>query len=395
MNENGNTTEHRGNAPLEKGFATIITPFQDFIKDQTTASVILIVCTVLAMVLANSPLAQWYESILHIKAGFVFSDWALQKSLQHWINDGLMAIFFFVLGLEIKREIFAGELEDPQQSLPVIMAAAGGMLFPALIYYLFNQTSPESLGWGIPMATDTAFAVGILALLGRRIPVAVFVFLTALAIIDDLGSILVIALFYTENINMPYLFAAVILLAFLLLSNLLGIRSPALYFLVGGLVWLAMLQSGVHATIAGILVAFTIPGHPERDQSWFLNRTRGLVHELETIKKNKQKSGPILAEQDQHEVVEQVERAATKTTTPLQRWEKGLGHPVALFVLPVFALANAGVPIDMTALPSALINGITAGIVFGLVFGKIFGIAFMFWLTLRLGWGRLPAGMSM
>jgi NhaA family Na+:H+ antiporter len=381
--------------PLEKGFTKLVTPFQRFIRDQKTASAILITCTIIALLIANSPLAHWYNMLVETNTGFVFGEWSLQKSLRHWVNDGLMAIFFFILGLEIKREILVGELKDPQRSIPVIAAAAGGMLFPALIYFSLNYSSSAVHGWGIPMATDTAFAVGVLALLGSQVPISITVFLTALAIIDDIGTILVIALFYTDTISLLHLSIAAILLLLLVLCNALGVRRPSIYFLVGGLIWLAMLKSGVHATIAGILVAFTIPARPKVGQNLFLQQTRQLVDEFESIENSKQTDEPILAEQDKHLVLEQVEDTAAKASTPLQRWERALEYPVALFVLPVFALVNAGIPVDTATLPVLLTDPITLGIVFGLTLGKSIGIPLLCWITLRVGWGRLPDGMLM
>jgi NhaA family Na+:H+ antiporter len=394
-NDNDNKTDSPVRRSLERGFANIISPFQSFVRDQATASMILIVCTAVALVLANSPLAHWYESLVDTHTGVVFGDWSWEKSLRHWINDGLMSIFFFVLGLEIKREILAGDLKDRERSIPVMAAALGGMLLPAAIYYAFNAGSPGVHGWGIPMATDTAFAVGILALLGKRIPSALTVFLTALAIIDDLGAIMVIAVFYTENISVPHLELAGLLLAVLIVCNAVGIRHPSVYFLVGGLVWLAMLGSGVHATVAGILVAFTTPARPQHGKRWFLRRTRELANELEAIEENARRANSILAEPDQHKVVERVEETAARTTTPLQRWERALTHPVSLFVLPIFALANAGVAIGVDTLPALFDDPVIVGIVLGLLLGKSVGITFACWLALRLGLGRLPGDMQM
>ncbi|MGD8801978.1 MAG: Na+/H+ antiporter NhaA, partial [Gammaproteobacteria bacterium] len=208
---------------LEQGAERVVTPFQEFIRDQTTGSILLLACTVAALIIANSPLAHDYEALIETQAGFVLGEWSLKMSLRHWVNDGLMSLFFFVLGLEIKREILVGELNDPQQSFPVIAAAVGGMLVPAGIYYALNADTANIHGWGIPMATDTAFAVGVLALLGSRIPVALITFLTALAIIDDLGAILVIAIFYTESINLHWLVLAGLFLIILVACNILGV----------------------------------------------------------------------------------------------------------------------------------------------------------------------------
>lgn len=379
--------------PLAASFERVMTPFQEFIRYQTTGSILLIVCTVIALLIANSPLAHNYENFLEMQTGFVFGEWSLKMSVHHWINDGLMSLFFFVLGLEIKREILVGELKDPQQSLPVIAAALGGMLAPAAIYYVFNADSASVHGWGIPMATDTAFAVGILALLGRRIPLALITFLTALAIIDDLGAILVIAVFYTESINLLFLSLAGLFIMVLAGLNLSGFRRPAIYIIGGGIVWLAMLGSGVHATVAGILVAMTIPARPKRGSRWFVLHARNLINKFEDIEKNS--TSPILGEAEQHKVVENVQSMAEKASTPLRRWEHALEHPVALFVLPVFALANAGIPVDFSSLPTLLSEPLSLGIILGLVVGKTIGISLLAWLALRLKLGRLSQGLNM
>lgn len=379
--------------PLEAGVERVLTPFNDFIRDQTTGSVLLIIATLMALIIANSSFAQAYESFLVMHAGFVLGDWTLKMSVQHWINDGLMSLFFFVLGLEIKREILVGELRNPQQSFPVIAAALGGMLIPAGIFYLLNANTASVHGWGIPMATDTAFAVGILSLLGRRIPVALITFLTALAIIDDLGAILVIAVFYTSTINLVFLSLACALLVMLIVCNLFGCRRPAIYITIGALVWLAMLASGVHASVAGILVAMTVPARPKRGPVWFVSSARKLITQFENIEKESVQ--PILAEKEQHKLVERVQESAKKATTPLRRWEHALDHPVALFVMPVFALANAGIPINSNVLSAVWSDSLSLGIVLGLVAGKAIGISLFAWLALQLTPGRLLQGVTM
>lgn len=390
MNDNDNNIYP---GAMEAHFERVINPFQDFIRYQTTGSILLIFCTIIALIIANSAFAHDYEQLIDMKMGFVFGDWSFKMSLRHWINDGLMALFFFVLGLEIKREVLVGELKDPKQSLPVIAAALGGMLVPAAIFYALNADSVTAHGWGIPMATDTAFAVGILALLGRRIPLALITFLTALAIIDDLGAILVIAVFYTDAINLPVLSLSGLTLAFLVACNAFGVRHPSIYIIGGGIVWLAMLGSGVHATVAGILVAMTIPARPKRGPDWFVRRTRKLINEFENIEK--ESVLPILGEEQQHEVVERVQQTAEKASTPLRRWEHALEHPVALFVLPVFALANAGIPINVSALSTLWTDSLSLGIILGLVAGKATGISLLTWIALRLKLGSLSQGLSM
>ncbi|MBT8123689.1 MAG: Na+/H+ antiporter NhaA, partial [Gammaproteobacteria bacterium] len=250
--------------PLEESIERVINPFQNFIYNQTTGSFLLLFCTILALCIANSQFADDYETLIKTPVGIIFDEWSFKMSLRHWVNDGLMALFFFMLGLEIKREILVGELKKPQQFFPIVAAAIGGMLVPAAIFFAFNAGSMNAHGWGIPMATDAAFAVGVLVFLGRRIPAALIVFLTALAIIDDMGAILIIAFFYSETINTFYLSIAAMLLLFLAGCNIFGFRHPVVYFLGGGMIWLTMLNSGIHATVAGILVAITVPARPIR-----------------------------------------------------------------------------------------------------------------------------------
>jgi NhaA family Na+:H+ antiporter len=379
--------------PLEKKLEKIIPPFQRFTHDQATGSVLLIICTVAALLIANSTFRDGYESLLLTGTGLVFGQWSLAMSLHQWINEGLMSLFFFVLGLEIKRELLVGELKSLRQSIPMLAAALGGMLMPALIFTTFTAGTPQLHGWGIPMATDTAFAVGVLALLHRHVPAGLTAFLTALAIIDDLGAILVIAVFYTASINVPFLGSAALLLLLLVLLNVAGVRRPGVYFLIGGLVWLAMLGSGVHATVAGILVAMTVPARPKRGPGWFVRHAHRLASEFDMMERQSDK--PLLGEEEQHRVAESLRATAEKATTPLRRWERYLERPVVLVVLPVFALTNAGIPVNLQALAAMASNPLTPGIVLGLLLGKVFGITFMTWLSLWLGLGQLSRGVSM
>ena len=284
--------------PLERRFENALSPFQAFINDQRVGSLLLLLCTLIALVLGNSQYQGAYQAFVETRAGLYFGDYVLEMSLRHWVNDGLLALFFFVLGLEIKREILVGELRDPQRSLPVIAAALGGMLMPALIYLGFNLQTATLHGWGIPMATDTAFAVGVLALLGQRIPAALFTFLAALAIIDDLGAILVIALFYSDTLRWDLLGLAGLLLAGLAACNMAGIRRPVVYLAGGFFVWLAMLQSGIHATVAGVAVAATVPARPKRAAHWFIRRARRLIDRFEQAEETP--GQPALRHREQH-----------------------------------------------------------------------------------------------
>lgn len=377
---------------LEKGFERLVTPFQEFVRAQTTSSVSLIVCAVAAIVLANSPLAGAPQAFFDTRLGIYIGGHVLEKSLHHWINEALMALFFFTLGLEIKREILVGEIKDPKRSALIVVSAVGGMFVPAAIYYLFNAGSLAARGWGIPMATDTAFAVGIMAFLGKRIPSAVMTFLVALAIVDDIGAVLVIALFYTNQIATNYLLYACGTLGSLIFLNYLGVRTPFPYFVLGALVWFFVLHSGVHSTIAGILVAFAIPARPRYSPSRLLSRLEQLTTRL---RQKQQENTQILADKEQHAVVQNIRDTARMALTPLQRWENALERPVALFVIPIFALANMGISMTLGTVIEALTDPVCLGIVLGLVVGKITGIFGFCWAGMKLGLGNLPDGMSL
>lgn len=382
--------EGRRYAPWERAFKRVVSPFDEFIHAQSSSGLLLALTTVVALVLANSPLREWYQHAVHTPVGIGVGDYTLEKSALHWINDLLMALFFFLAGLEIKREVLVGELASPRRALLPILAAAGGMVFPALIYALFN--SGETLqGWGIPMATDIAFVVGVLVLLGDRVPRSLMAFMVALAIVDDLGAVLVIALFYTEGLSLAALVAAGLLLGVLVLLNLGGIRRPLPYFLIGGLVWFAVLKSGVHATVAGVLVAFTIPARPKYDAPAFSEAMRGVLDRFDA---QHDPARGLLANPQQYGLLQTMESGIHGVETPLQRLEHGFHVPVGMLVMPVFALANAGVPISFATLGETLVHPVTLGVGAGLVAGKLIGITGVAWLATRLGAAQLPTGLD-
>ncbi len=237
----------------------ILSPFQEFIQQEASGGILLIIATIIALIWANSPWAETYIHLWETKVTVSFGTFGISKDLLHWINDGLMAVFFFVVGLEIEREVLVGELSSPRQAILPIIAAIGGMVVPAGFFLLFNAGGSAQSGWGIPMATDIAFALGVLSLLGKRVPISLKIFLTAVAIVDDLGAVLAIALFYTSELAWLSLLFAGVFLAILTVMNRLGFRSPLVYALLGLGLWVAFLKSGVHATIAGVLLAMTIP----------------------------------------------------------------------------------------------------------------------------------------
>lgn len=312
-------------------------------------------------------------------------------SLHHWVNDALMAIFFFVVGMELKREILVGELSDIRQaSLPVI-AAIGGMLVPALIYVAFNPSGDEARGWGVPMATDIAFAVGALVLLAKRVPKSLVTFLIALAIADDLGAVLVIAIFYTEQIVTHWLIISAILVALLFMLNFSGIRSAYPYFIIAVVLWYAMMQSGVHATLAGVLGAFTVPARSKYDPALFISRVKEQIANFASHQKT---GSSLMTNQKLYSTVETIEDSVIGVQSPLQRLEQLWHIPVAFFIIPIFALFNAGIAIKLDSLGDTFSHPVMLGVMLGLVCGKFIGISGACWLALKLNIGRLPTGAS-
>jgi len=378
-------------APWEKAFKRISTPFEHFIHAQTTTGIVLMFMTVFALILANTPLAEAYSHFFHIQIDFSVGSWALSNSIHHWINDGLMAIFFFIIGLEIKREILVGELSNIKVAILPILSAIGGMVLPALIYSVFNNGEAGAVGWGIPMATDIAFAISALVLLGNRVSPALVTFLVALAIVDDLGAVVVIAVFYTEQIHFLPLMLAVVMFLFMIVFNRVGIHAMLPYFIVGLFMWFFMLESGIHATIAGVIAAMAIPSKPKIPPVDFTQHTRNLLDEYDNY--------PVATDHTMHEeqkaILINIKDKINSVGTPSQRLEHDLHLPVALIVIPLFALANAGITIDFSSVGETILTPISLGIIFGLVFGKVIGIAGVAYLAIKLGIAKLPQGSSM
>jgi NhaA family Na+:H+ antiporter len=380
------------NAPWEKSFDRLLTPLEEFIHRQTTSGVLLMICAVIALFIANGPLREEYEHFLHTPIGVNFGSAAFSLSIHHWINEALMALFFFIMGLELKRELMVGELSSPKQALLPIMAAIGGMVIPALLYVALNTSGPALDGWGIPMATDIAFAIGALSLLGKRVPKTLITFLIALAIVDDLGAVAVIALFYTESIDLLALSCAAGFTLLLMALNLGGIRRPLPYAAVGALLWAAMLASGIHATIAGIVVAFVIPIRPKFEPDVFIDRVQessnnmreAIADDADIIHNNRLRS-----------LVTSLGDGVRLVQAPAQRLEHTLHLPVAYLVIPVFALANAGIPVEFAGFAQYFQHPISLGVLAGLLLGKPLGITGLTWLTIKLGWATLPTGLNM
>lgn len=379
-------------APWERTFTRVLSPIEVFIHRQTTSGFLLMGAAVLAIILANSGFAEYYEHLIHTHVDIHIGGWGIEMSMHHWVNDALMAIFFFVVGLELKREILVGELADVKQATLPIVAAIGGMLVPALIYVMFNHEGDAMRGWGVPMATDIAFAVGVLVMLGKRVPKSLVTFLVALAIVDDLGAVLVIALFYTQNLALSWLLLSLVLVLALITLNLSGVRNPIPYFILALILWYTMLQSGVHATLAGVIGAFTVPARSKYNPALFVERMQNQVNSFS----EGQKSGAnnIMTNEKLHPIVVTIEDSVLGVQTPLQRLEQFWHIPVAFMIIPIFAIFNAGIHIELGALSETLTNPIMLGVSFGLLVGKFLGITGACWITLKLGLSKMPRGAS-
>jgi len=378
-------------APWEKQFKKIATPFEHFLHAQTTTGIVLMFMTVLALILANSPLADAYAHFFHTNINLKVGSWELSHSVHHWINDGLMAIFFFIIGLEIKREVMAGELSSFKVAILPILSAVGGMLLPALIYLAINFDGEGAKGWGIPMATDIAFAISALVLLGNRVSSALVTFLVALAIVDDLGAVVVIAIFYTDQIQFMPLGLAGVMFIVMVIFNRIGIRAILPYFIVGLFMWFFMLESGVHATIAGVIAAMTIPSRPKRAPADFTEYNKALLDEYAQYPSCED----YILHERQKAILLNIQDSIDAVHSPAARLEHDLHLPIALIIIPLFALANAGIMIDFSSLFSTMMTPTSMGIIAGLVLGKVLGIFGVAWLAIRLGIASLPDGATM
>jgi len=358
--------------------------------DESTAGIVLLASAVLAMIWANSDWSDSYHHLWEYNISIQAGEYGISKTLHEWINDGLMALFFFVIGLELKREIMAGELSDMGKAMLPLIAALGGMVLPALIYFLFNPVGPESNGWGIPMATDIAFALGIMSLLGKRVPLSLKIFLTALAIADDIGAVLVIAFFYTSNISMLSLSIGGLFLIVLLAANYVGVRSTLFYGLIGiAGVWLAFLMSGVHATIAGVLAAFAIPARTKIDEEKFIQVLEDQLRAFHAIPPN----DVTLLEPAQYKVIEKINRLTKAAGTPLQKLEYKLHPWVSYLVMPLFAFSNSGITLHSGFLNNILSSSVTLGVLLGLVVGKFIGVLIFCWVAVKMKIAALPQGV--
>ena len=376
---------------------TFVQPVLRFMRLEAAGGVVMLVAAVAAVAWANSPWSDSYFDLFGTTIHLEFGDFGFQHlselTVQEWINDALMVVFFFVVGLEIKRELVIGELRDPRAAALPAIAALGGMVVPAVLYTLFNSGGPGSHGWGIPMATDIAFAVGIVALVGQKVPVTAKLFLLALAIVDDLGAILVIAIFYTSQLSLGWLAAGAAGLALMWVLREVSVRSIWAYLAVGGFVWLAILESGVHATVAGVAIALLTPVEPFLDPQKFADRARLMVDRVDEYVPDDE---PL--DLSDHHTIERVQKEMSDLRTltagslpPLMRLEYALNPFSSFVVVPLFALANAGVVVTADSLGGFLADDVALGIFVGLLVGKTLGVTGAAWLAVRLGLGRLPA----
>ena len=373
--------------PIDK---ILVIPLTIFIHNSSTSGILLFAVAVLALLLANSPWEKAYHQFWEHTFSIGYDTYQVSQSLHYWINDGLMAIFFFVIGLELKREVMAGKLSRPKDAVLPVAAGIAGMIVPALLFLTLNPSGETSTGWGIPMATDIAFALGILYLLGDKVPLSLKLFLTVLAIADDIGAVLVIAFFYTPSIVTTSLLYGGGFLLVLVIGNLLGIRSIVFYGVVGiGGLWLAFLLSGVHATIAGIVVALTIPANVKINDHHFVTKMKLLTRDFEQSTPNQ----VTLLTHEQLEIVEKIRFYSLAALTPLQRLEHALHPLVAFVVMPIFALANAGITFS-GSFTENMFSQVSLGVILGLVIGKFVGIVGISTLLVRLRLASLPEGMT-
>ena len=394
-------------APAETGEVDVppleeVSPLDNLFRRANIGPLLLLVGAVTAIVLANSGAHDWYHRLWETTIGFAFGNARLDKPLHLWINDGLMCIYFFVVGLEIKRELLAGELVTRKKALLPAVAALGGMIAPALIYTAVNWGGEGAHGWGVPMATDIAFAAGCLALLKGRVPAGLVVFLVALAIVDDLGAVAVIAIFYTEQIEVAPLIigASLIILAFCM--GQLGIRRTLPYALIGGVIWFAFLRSGVHATVAGVLLAFAIPPDARYRTHHFDGRMRELLRRFVKAEEEWKDYGAhgehiskdVQVNARQQRIIRAMNDECHHVEAPLQRIEHTLGPVCVLLILPLFAFSNAGLSVDPSIMGEAFSSRITWGVFLGLCIGKPLGIALFSWIVVRLGIAELPSGVT-
>lgn len=374
--------------PKSSGYV-VANAFDQFVRSQAFSGMLLVVCTIIALMLANSDYAHWYFNLNRMPLSIHLGHWGITKSLKLWINDGLMAIFFLLVGLEIKREMRHGELSTFRQALLPVVAAIGGMVVPAIIFIVFNRhDSIQLMGWAIPTATDIAFAIGILSLMSSRVPRKLVLMLTAIAIVDDIGAVLVIAIFYGHHLVPLAIIGAIVCVLILIGFNVLKVNRLLPYLVVGIVLWAFILCSGIHATIAGVILAFTIPGNATQGAVLFKKRFFQWVKDLKT--------GPDaeLSKSAQKDMLASMKVMVDQETSLIEKLMHGLHLPVNLLIIPLFVLFNAGVRLDNIDIFHALNQPVTLGIILGLVIGKLIGISGSIGVMCWQGWAQLPSGIN-
>ncbi len=379
-------------SPIEHKLDRVREPFGQFLRTQTFASALLLSSLVAALLMINIGWEDAYRQIQEFTFAVQVGDWRISGNLLGWMNDGLIAVFFFLIGLEIKREFLVGELRHRERRLLLFAGALGGMSLPAAIYLLVNAYAADGAthGWAVPMATDTALAIGIMAMLRNRIPASLTALLVGLAIVDDIGAVLVIALFYTESLAWLPLVIALLVLGLLVFANYAGLRHPLLYLGGALALWISVHAGGVHASIAGVLAAMTVPARPRLEGRRLAQSVRRLYRNM----RDRLGRSNVLADDDQHDGIRALESEARRATTPLRRWEDDLELPVALLILPGFAFLNGGIPVSLTALGDLWSSPIALGVVAGLVVGKPLGIIAALFLITHSGAAKLPQAVQ-
>lgn len=378
----------------EKVVKQILTPLERFAALEASSGIVLVIVTLIALFWANSPWYETYEHLIETPISIAIGAFSMSYSLHHWVNDGLMVIFFFVVGLEIKRELTIGELSTPRKAALPMVAAVGGMVFPALIYAHFNHDGIGSSGWGIPMATDIAFAVGVLTLLSKKVPVSLKVFLLALAIVDDLGAVLVIAVFYTEQIATQALGLAFLGVFVTLFFKYAGVRKLWVYWLMGIFVWFNVLNSGVHATVAGVILGLLTPVMPLHRMMDVAEKFKSLVAAI-AARPIKKEDGSVAISNETNHDLDELDRLATESRSPVDRLIHSLHPWVSFGIMPIFAFVNAGVHLkgDFT-LTEFFSQPIAIGVILGLFIGKPLGVMITSWAAIKLNIAQLPQGVT-
>lgn len=392
-NSDGEKNHHKNVTLIERKINRNIPAFQDFINSQIFSSILLVTFSIVSIVMASTEdFLHFYHHIKSMKIGFLLGEYEFLHSLQFFANDFLMTFFFFFLGMEIKKEFFAGELSQSKVRNTVLLCSLGGVLVPSAIYLMITYGTPEMSFWGVPTATDTAFALGFLALFRKKVPSNLFAFVAAFAVIDDLSAILILSLFYSPPLEMVYIYYSITLMALIITMNLFGVRHYLSYLMAGCFLWYFIEHAGLHGTLAGVLTALCIPTRPQSGPRHFVQNLNHLSHELKNTEEKT--SSSMVEDEKKHGIVEKIESLAIESSVPLIRMQHGLEPLVFLVILPFFAFINAGIPLSYSLFQDALQNLAAIGVFFALIFGKSIGISLFTFFTLTFKLGSLPKGVN-